>query len=126
MILITGNEPIVDGVCSALDSLGRSHRRVDTLDAGNAWEEGATTVMLLEPLPRMVGSLSVSERGLREVISAANAPGARSAVIVTPRPGVDAEPRRPRPVARWRARLGRWFGARTFDAPMTNRVPAPA
>jgi hypothetical protein len=42
MILITGNEPIVDGVCSALDSLG-----------------------------------------------------------------------------------GRWLGARTFDAPMTNRVPAP-
>ena len=209
MILVTGNEPIVDGVCSALDSLGRAYRRVDRLDADHVWQEGATTVVLVEPLPRMAGSLSASERGLREVISAANAPGVRSAVIVTPRPDVDAELRAvrrsgipytilrplpvvepgseadphvlvtrelagapaaavtadmvvdavigvldgnacgqtlgiappsettwgellaragvsPRPVPRWRARLGRWFGARTFDAPVTNRVPAPA
>lgn len=207
MILITGNEPIVDGLCSALDSLGRAYRRVDKLDAGHVWELRATTVMLVEPLPRVAAS--ASERSLREVISAANAPGVRSAVIITRRPDADAELRAvrrsgipytilrplpvverafeadqfvlvtrevagapaaavtadmvvdavvgvldgnacgqtlditpppettwgellaragvtPRPVAGWRARLGRWFGARTFDASVTNRAPAPA
>jgi len=29
MILITGNDPIVDGLCSALDSLGRPYCRLD-------------------------------------------------------------------------------------------------
>ena len=208
MILITGNDPIVDGVCSALDSLGRPYRRVDQLDANYAWELHATTMILVEPLPRVAATASASERGLREIISAANAPGVRSAIIVTPRPDADAELRAvrrsgisytilrplpvierasdpdkpvlvtrelagtpatavtaemvvdavvavldgsacgqtldiapppemtwtellaragvtPKPVAAWRARVGRWFGARTFDAPMANAASAP-
>ena len=206
MILITGNDTIVDALCSALDSLGRPYRRADELDADHAWELHATTVILVEPLPRVGATASASERGLREIISAANAPGVRSAIIVTPRPDADAELRAvrrsgipytilrplpvveqasdpdepvlvarelagapaaaitpdmvvaavtgvldgsacgqtleiappsdltwsellaragaiPKPVAAWRARVGRWFGARTFDASMT---PAPA
>jgi hypothetical protein len=200
MILITGNEPIVHGLCSALGSLGRGYRRLDKLDADRAWELRATSVVLVEPLPRVAATASTSERGLREIISAANAPGVRSAVIVTPRPDADAELRAvrrsgipytilrplrvvepghdpdklvfvarelagapatavtadmiidavvgvldgnscgqtldvapppgttwsdllalagvtPKSVAAWRARLGRWLGARTFDAP---------
>jgi hypothetical protein len=31
----------------------------------------------------------------------------------------------PKPVAGWRARVGRWFGARTFDASMASPAPAP-
>jgi len=206
MILISGNDPIVDGLCSALDSLGRPYRRVDDLDAGHAWELHATTVMLVEPLPRVTAPAPASERGLREIISAANAPGVRRAIIVTPRPDADAELRAvrragipytilrplpvveqataaqkpvlvtrelagapavavtaamvveavvgvldgsacgqtlditpppdmtwsellaragvtPKPVAAWRARVGRWFGARTFE---TTSVAAPA
>jgi hypothetical protein len=209
MILISGNDPIVDGVCSALDSGGRPYRRVDTLDTGHAWELHATTVMLVESLPRVTATASASERGLREIISAANAPGVRSAIIVTPRPDADAELRsvrrsgipytilrplailerasdpdkpvlvtrelaaapaaavtahmvveavvgvidghacgqtldiapppemtwsellaragvNPRPVAAWRARVGRWFGARTFDSSPASPAPAPA
>lgn len=209
MILLSGNDPIVDGLCAALDALGRSYRRVDELGADHAWELRATTVMLVEPLPRVAGTASASERGLREIISAANAPGVRSAIIVTPRPDADAElravrrsgipytilrplsvverasdPDKPvlvvrelagapatavtadmivdavvaiidggacgqtldvsppaemtwsellaragvtsKPVARWRTRVGRWFGARTLDAPMTSPAPAPA
>ena len=80
MILITGNDPIVDGLCSALDSLGRPYCRVDKLDANHAWELRATTVILVEPLPRVAATASASERGLREFISTANAPPcARSA-----------------------------------------------
>jgi len=207
MIMISGNDPIVDGLCSALDSLGRPYRRVDNLDAGNTWELHATTVMLVESLPRVAATASASERGLREIISAANAPGVRSAIIVTPRPDADAELRsvrrsgipytvlrplpiverardpdkpvlvarelagapaaavttdmvvdavlgvidgnacgqtldiappsemtwsellaragvKPRPVAAWRARVGRWFGGRTFDASVTSAAPA--
>jgi hypothetical protein len=202
MILITGDDPIVDGLCTALDSLERPFRRVDQLDAGHAWELRATTIVLVEPLPRVADTASALERGsLREVISAANAPGVQSAIIVTPRPDANAELRairrsgipyiivRPlpvlerahepatpvlvarelagaparavttdmvvefvvglldgsacgqtldltpppemtwtdllarvgvtsKPVAGWRARMGRWFGARTFDAAM--------
>jgi hypothetical protein len=173
---------IIDGLCSALDSLGRPYRRVDHLDAGHAWELRATTVMLVEPLPRVTAPASASERGLRAILSAANAPGVRRAIIVTPRPDADAELRavrragipyailrplpvveqataaekpvlvtrelagapvaavtpppdmtwsellaragvRPKPVAAWRARVGRWFGARTFE---TTSVAAPA
>ena len=210
MILITGYDTIVDALCSALDSLGRPYCRVDKLDADHAWELRATTVILVEPLPRVgaTASASASERGLREIISAANAPGVRSAIIVTPRPAADAELRAvrragipytilrplpvvehasdpdkpvlvardladapataitpdmvaaavtgvldgsacgqtldiappsemtwsellaragvtPKPVARWRARMGRWFGARTFDASMASPAPAP-
>jgi uncharacterized protein YbjT (DUF2867 family) len=156
--------------------------------------------MLVEPLPRVGATASASERGLSEIISAANAPGVRSAIIVTPRPDADAQLREvrrsgipytilrplpvieragdankpvlvtrelvgapatavtadmvvdavvrvldgsacgqtldvappadmtwsellaragvtPKPVAGWRARVGRWLGARTFDAP---------
>ena len=207
MILITGNETIVDGLCSALESLARPYRRVDKLDAVHTWELHATTVILVEPLPRVGATASASERGLREIISAANAPGVRSAIIVTPRPDADAElravrrsgipytiirplpvverasdPDKPvlvarelagapatavtadmivdavvaildggacgqtldvsppaemtwsellaragvtsKPVARWRTRVGRWFGARTFDAPTTSPAPA--
>ena len=207
MILITGNDTIVDRLCAALDALGRPYRRVDELGADQAWELRATTVMLVEPLPRVAGTASASERGLREIISAANAPGVRSAIIVTPRPDADAELRAvrrsgipytilrplpvverasdpdkpvlvarelasapatavttdmivdavvaiidggacgqtldvsppaemtwsellaragvtPRPVARWRTRVGRWFGARTFDTPITSPAPA--
>jgi len=91
MILITGNDPIVDGLCSALDALGSPYRRVDKLDADHAWEQLATAVMLVEPLPRVGASASASERGLREIISAANAPKVRNAIIVTPRPDADAE-----------------------------------
>jgi hypothetical protein len=207
MILITGNDSIVDTLCTALDSLGSPYRRVDQLDAGHAWELRATTIVLVEPLPRRAGTASASDRGLREIISAANAPGVRSVIIVTPRPDADAElravrrsgipytilrplpvveraraPERPilvprelagapatavtvdmivdavvevidgracgqtlevapppamtwselltragatpKPVARWRARVGRWFGAHTLDAP--SNAPAPA
>src|ERR1044071_8319681 len=91
MILICGNDTIVAGLCSALDSLGRPYRRVDNLDAGHAWELHATTVILVESLPRVTATASASERGLREIISAANAPGVRSAIIVTPRPDADAD-----------------------------------
>ena len=208
MILITGNDTIVDALCSALDSLERPYRRVDKLDAVHAWELHATTVILVEPLPRVGATASASERGLREIISAANAPGVRSAIIVTPRPDADAELRAvrrsgipytilrplpvveracdpekpvlvardladtpataltsdmvvaavtgvldgsacgqtldvappsemtwsellaragvtPKPVARWRARMGRWFGARTFDTSMASPAAAP-
>jgi len=204
MILISGNDPIVNRLCTALESLERPFCRVDHLDADHAWELHATTILLVEPLPR-VGD-TASERGaLRQLISAANAPGVRSAIIVTPRPDADAELRAirrsgipytivrplpvleradeankpvlvarelagapahaitaamlvdavvglldgsacgqtldiappleitwtellarvgvtPKPVAGWRARMGRWFGARTFDAAM----PPPA
>jgi hypothetical protein len=209
MILISGNDPIVDGLCSALDALGRPYRRVDELGANHAWELHATTLILVEPLPRVVATASASERGLREIISAANAPGVRSAIIVTPRPDADAELRavrrsgipytilRPLPVVErtndtdkpvlvtreladapatavtadmivdavigvldgtacgqtldiapppgvtwrgllaragiapkavspWRARVGRWFGARTFHTPISNAASAPA
>jgi hypothetical protein len=208
MILITGNDPIVDGLCSALDSLGRPYCRVDKLDADHAWELHATTLVLVEPLPRVGATASASERGLREIISGANMPGVRSAIIVTPRPDADAELRAvrrsgipytilrplpvverasdpeepvlvtrelagapatavtgdivvdavvgvldgtacgqtldvappsdvtwsellaragvtPKPVAGWRARVGRWFGARTLDASMASPAPAP-
>lgn len=207
MILITGNDPIVDGLCSTLDSLGRPYCRVDRLDTDHAWQLRATTVVLVEPLPRATVTASASERGLREIISAANAPGVRSAIIVTPRPDADAELRAvrrsgipytifrplpvvertsdpnqpvlvarelagapatavtadmivdavvgvldgsacgqtleitpssemtwgellaragvfPKPVAGWRARVGRWFGGRTFDPSMARPVPA--
>lgn len=209
MILITGNDPIVDGLCSALDSLGRPYCRVDKLDANHAWELRATTVILVEPLPRVAATASASERGLHEFISTANAPGARSAILVTPRPDADAELRAvrrsgipytilrplpvveraldphkpvlvsrnlagapatavttdmvvdavvgvldggacgqtveiapppemtwsellaragatPKPVAGWRARVGRWFGAHTLDVSVPERAPAPA
>jgi hypothetical protein len=208
MILITGNDTIVDILCSALDSFGRPYRRVDKLGAVHAWELHATTVILVEPLPRVGATASASERGLREIISAANAPGVRNAIIVTPRPDADAELRAvrrsgipyailrpmpvvertsdpdkpvlvarelagapatavttdmvvdavvgvldgaacgqaldisppqemtwrellaragviPKPVARWRARVGRWFGAHTFNGPMTSPAQAP-
>lgn len=207
MILITGNDTIVEGLSSALDSLGRPHRRVDKLDADHAWELHATTVILVEPLPRVGAPASALESGLREIISAANAPGVRSAIIVTPRPDADAELRAvrrsgipytilrplpvveqanapdepvlvarelasapataitpdmavaavtgvldgsacgqtldiappsemtwsellaragvtPKPVAGWRARVARWFGARIFDASMASPAPA--
>ena len=29
----------------------------------------------------------------------------------------------PKPVARWRARVGRWFGARTFDVATSSPAP---
>lgn len=207
MILITGNDSLVASLCSALETLGRPYRRVDELDADQAWEQRATTVMLVEPLPRVAQTASASDRGLREIISAANAPGVRSAIIVTPRPDADAELRAvrrsgipytivrplplveptndpakpvlvarelaaapatavtadmivdavvaisdgsacgqtlgvsppaeltwsallsragvtPKPVARWRTRVGRWFGAHTFDAPIASPAPA--
>jgi hypothetical protein len=209
MILISGNDPIVDGLCSALDALGHPYRRVNELGANQAWEPRATTVMIVEPLPRVAATATASERGLREIISAANAPGVRSAIIVTPRPDADAELRTvrrsgipytilrpvpvvehatgpdkpvlvarelagapatavtadmivesvvgvldgnacgqtidvaappemtwgellaragvtPKPVARWRARVGRWFGARTFETSVASASPAPA
>ena len=210
MILISGTDPIVDGVCAALDSRGRPYCRVDELDTNHAWELRATTVILVEPLPRVAATASASERGLRDFISTANAPGARSAIIVTPRPDADAELRAvrrsgipytilrplpvveraldpnksvlvardlagapasavtadmvidavvgaldggacgqtieivpppemtrsellarsgaaPKPVAGWRARASRWFGARTLDVSASERgVPAPA
>ncbi len=208
MILITGNDPFVDALCSTLDSLGRAHQRVDTLDGGRAWELRATTLILVEPLPRLGSSVSASERGLREMISAANAPGVGRAIIVTPRPDADVELRavrrsgipytifrplpivepsldtnkpvlvardladapaagvtiemivdavigvidggacgqtievapppettwsallaragvKPKPVAGWHARIGRWLGARTFDASVSERSAAP-
>lgn len=208
MILVSGNDTIVDSLCSALGSLGHPYRRVDNLDAGHAWELHATTVILVESLPRVTAMASASERGLREIISAANAPGVRSAILVTPRLDADAELRAvrrsgipytilrplavverasdpdrtvlvtrelagapatavtaemvvdavlavldgsacgqtldvappsemtwtellaragvtPKPVAGWRARVARWFGARTFDAPMANAASAP-
>jgi hypothetical protein len=208
MILITGNDTIVDGLCSALDSLGRPYCRVDKLDADHAWELHATTVILVEPLPRVGATASASERGLRELISAANARVVRSAIIVTPRPDADAELRAvrrsgipytilrplpvveqasapdepvlvardladapataitpdilvgavtgvldgsacgqtldiappsemtwrellaragvtPKPVAGWRARVSRWFGARTLNVSMAGQPPAP-
>lgn len=78
MILVTGKDAIVDGLCAALDSLGRPYRRVDELDAGHPWQLRATTIVLVEPLPRVAATASASERGLREIISAANAPGVRS------------------------------------------------
>jgi hypothetical protein len=198
MILITGNDPIVDSLCSALDSLGHTYRRVDALDSDHAWQLRATAVLFVEPLPRVAAPASES-RGLRELISAANVPGVRSAIAVTSRPDDDAElrairrsgipytilrplpvvdrasdPDKPvlvareladapatavtaemvveaivrvidgsacgqtldiappsettwnellvragvpaKPVAKWRARVGRWFGARTLDA----------
>jgi uncharacterized protein YbjT (DUF2867 family) len=166
--------------------------------------------MLVESLPRVATTASeraASRRGLREIIAAANAPGVRSAIIVTPRPDDDAELRAvrrsgipytilrppavveratdpdasvlvsrelasaratavsadmvvdalvgvldggacgqsiditpppemtwaellarvgvsPKPVAPWRARLGRWLGARTFDASNASLAPA--
>jgi hypothetical protein len=206
MILISGNDPIVDCLCSALDALGRTYHRVEALDANHAWELRATTVVLVEQLPRVTAMASASERGLREIISAANAPGVRSAVILPHRSDADAELRAlrrsgipytilrplpvvdraldtshpvlvardvarapatavtidmvteavlgvldggacgqtlevtpppettwqvllertgvtPKPVARWRARVGRWLGAQTLDVPLTN---APA
>jgi hypothetical protein len=218
MILIAGNDPLVDHLCLAFESLGRPHRRVAELDAGFAWELHATALILVESLPRLATAAAASERALphaatasecgpREIISAANAPGVRSAIIVTPRPDADAELRAvrrsgipytilrplavvdrvrdpaapilvtrelaiakatavsadmvldalvgaldggacghsidiapppdmtwaellarvgvtPKPVAAWRARLGRWFGVRTFDAPNTSLAPA--
>lgn len=209
MILIAGNDAIVDCLCSALDSLERPYRRVDQLETGHTWELRATTLVLVEPLPRVATTASASDRGLREIISAANVPGVRSAIIVTSRPDADAElratrrsgipytilrplpvverahepetrilvPRElagapatavtadmvvnavvevidgsacgqtleiappsamtwselfaragvtPKPVARWRARVGRWFGARTFEAFVApSGAPAP-
>jgi hypothetical protein len=91
MILITGNDPIVDDLRSALETLERAHHRVESLDANHAWELRATTIVVVEPLPRVARAASASERGLREIISAANAPGVESAIIVTPRPDADAE-----------------------------------
>ena len=91
MILISGNDPIVDGLCSALDALGRPYQRVEALGADHAWELHATTVIPVESIPRVGATASASERGLREIISAANAPGVRSAIIVTARPDADAE-----------------------------------
>jgi hypothetical protein len=164
---------------------------------------------LVEPLSRVGAPASASERGLREIISAANAPGVRTAIIVTPRPDADAELRAvrrsgipytivrplpvfervagadervlvardlsaapasavtvdlvvesviealeggqcgrtldlapppgmtwaellaragvtPKPVGRWRARVGRWLGARTLDVAASNGTSAPA
>ena len=91
MILITGTDPVVDATCAALEGSGRAYRRVETLDAGGAWGAGATTVVLVEPLPRAGATASASGHGLREIISAASAPGVRSAILVTPRPDADAE-----------------------------------
>lgn len=208
MILVSGNDPIVDGLCSALDARGRPYCRVDTLDGDHAWQLHATTVLLAEPLPRAGTSAPAPERGLRDLIAAANAPGVRSAILLTPRADADAELRAvrrsgipytilrplplvertrapdrpvlvtrelagapatavtadmivdavvsvldgsacgqtldvapppgmtwaellaragvaPKPVPAWRARVGRWFGARTFEPPSTNAPPPP-
>ena len=90
-MILTSDDPIVDGLSSALDWLGRHHRRVDKLDADHAWELHATTAVLVEPLPRLARAASTSERGLREITSAANAPGVRRAIMVTPRLDADAD-----------------------------------
>lgn len=91
MILVTGNDPAVEDVCAALDRVGRAHRRVDALDAEQAWQAGATAVVLVESVPRLDAAARRADRGLREIISAANAPGVRTAIIVTPRADADPE-----------------------------------
>ena len=203
MILVTGDDPSVDALCAALGKIGRAHRRVEALDADQAWQAGATAVVLIESVPRLDDARR-ADRGLREIISAANAPGVRTAILVTPRPDADPElravrrsgipyailrphplverstelvlvPRElasaqagaitvdmlvdavigaldgqacgqtldvappsgttwadllaragatPRAVPAWRARVGRWFGARTFTARPGAGAPA--
>ncbi|MCA9674921.1 MAG: hypothetical protein H6709_21240 [Kofleriaceae bacterium] len=205
MILITGDDPILDGLCDALEQRGHAHTRAAALDASEAWTLRPEAIVVVESLPRVATATSPPERALAELVSAANAPGVRRAVIVTPRPDDDPALRavrrsgipytilRPRPIAeqrgetstrvlldralasapavavtvdmvieaviavldgeacgqtrdiapppemtwsellaragatpkavpRWRARVGRWFGARTLDV----SVPQPA
>ena len=99
MILITGDELIVDGLCSALASLGR-----------------AVTVDMV--VDAVLGALDRNACG--QTLDIAPPPETTWAELLA-RAGVT-----PRPVVGRRARLGRWFGAPTFDAPVTSRVPAPA
>jgi hypothetical protein len=93
MILVTGNDPVADALCAALATVGRPHRRVETLDADQAWQAGATAVVLVEGVLRLDDAAAAQrpDRGLREILSAANAPGVRTAVIVTPRADGDPE-----------------------------------
>lgn len=205
MILVTGHDPSVDALCATLGKIGRPHRRVEALDAEQAWQAGATAVVLVESVPRLNEAWR-ADRSLREIISAANAPGVRTAMLVTPRPDADPELRAvrrsgipyailrphplveqstelvlvprdlasapagaitvdmlvdavigaldgqacgqtldvappsgttwadllaragatPRAVPAWRARVGRWFGARTFTARPGAGAPAAA
>jgi hypothetical protein len=93
MILVTGDDPAVDTLCAALDKIGRAHRRVAALDAEQAWQAGATAVVLVESVPRLDDAAAArrADRGLREIISAASAPGVRTAILVTPRADADPE-----------------------------------
>lgn len=91
MILVAGNDPVVEALCAALDAAGRAHRRVDALGHEQAVSARAKTVVLIEPLPRFGAPPASLEHGLRALISAANAPGVRTAIIVTPRPDDDPE-----------------------------------
>jgi len=101
MILVDGNDPVVEALSAALEAAGREHRRVDALSHEAAVSARAKTVVLIEPLPRFDASAPPSasapppphehERGLRALISAANAPGVRTAIIVTARPDADPE-----------------------------------
>jgi hypothetical protein len=91
MILVTGNDPVVEALCAALDAAGRDHRRVDALSHEAAVSARAKTVVLIEPLPRFGAPPPTHERALRELISAANAPGVRTAIVVTSRPDADPE-----------------------------------
>jgi hypothetical protein len=90
MILVAGNDPVVAALCSALELNGRPYQRVEALDVEQAWSSRATTVVLVEPLLRFGAIATSAERDLREIIRSANAPGVRTAILVTPR--ADADP----------------------------------
>jgi hypothetical protein len=134
MILISGKDSIADILCTALDSIGRAYCRVDELDSHDAWRLRATTIIAVEELPRVAAPAPATGRGLRDVISAANAPGVRDVIIVTSRPDDDAELRavrrsgipytilRPSPIFEWAASPG----ARVLVARELSSAPASA
>jgi hypothetical protein len=152
MILITGNDAIVDGLCSALDSLGRPYRRVDELDADlRAVRRSGIPYTILRPLPvverardpdkptlvprELAGAPATAVTAdmiVDAVVEVIDGSACGQTIEIAPPPAMTWRELlaragvTPKPVARWRARVGRWFGAHTFDAPTPSGAPAPA
>jgi hypothetical protein len=90
MILIAGLDgTVLELLEGALTAAARPHRRVDDLDFQTAWEARATTLVLIEELPRFYADAAPRGGGLAEVVRAASAPSVRRVIVATARPDDD-------------------------------------
>jgi hypothetical protein len=92
MILITGlDAAVLEALDRALTATARPCRRVDHVDFQTAWDTHATTLVLIEDLPRFGADAALQRGGLAEVARAASAPSVRRVVVVTARADDDPE-----------------------------------